>query len=165
MLCRNPGNSGDSVYIDTLTLSLFLFRRGWKYTRDGILCYVLFGSDPRKVAFIKGLVDERVYVCVRAHCTSIGSQSRRARAKHVSRSLSSIPPTHLEATRLRDSLPSRDGSSLIITGILMASANGFTRESLVAGWRIPRASELSTTLRPVFFSFSPSRRGNKANGE
>ena len=81
-----------------------------------------------------------------ARCTSIESQSRRTR-EHVSRSLSSIlvstiPPTHSEATRLRDPPPSRGGSSLIITGILMASANGFTRE-------LSSRLEDSPRLRPL----------------
>lgn len=111
-------------------------RREWEYTRDGILCYVLFGSGPREAAFIKGFVDE--CMCESLDRIAVCPCARACKLLFVENH--PIPSTHLEATRLRDSLPSRGGSSLIITEILMASANGFSREL---------SSRLENSLRPV----------------
>lgn len=91
-------------------------RREWEYTRDGILCYVLFGSGPREAAFIKGFVDE--CMCESLDRIAVCPCARACKLLFVENH--PIPSTHLEATRLRDSLPSRGGSSLIITEILMA---------------------------------------------
>lgn len=108
---RSPG----TVAIRCTSISR-LPRREWEYTRDGILCYVLFGSGPREAAFIKGFVDE--CMCESLDRIAVCPCARACKLLFVENH--PIPSTHLEATRLRDSLPSRGGSSLIITEILMA---------------------------------------------
>lgn len=136
---RSPG----TVAIRCTSISR-LPRREWEYTRDGILCYVLFGSGPREAAFIKGFVDE--CMCESLDRIAVCPCARACKLLFVENH--PIPSTHLEATRLRDSLPSRGGSSLIITEILMASANGFSRE---LSSRLENSLHpVSTTLRRVF---------------
>lgn len=125
--------------------------------RDGILCYVLFGGDPRVAAFIKGFAGDCARPDTIAVSSSAGMRVAPCRATFH-------PSDALRNRSSRDSLPSRRGSSLIITEILMAAANGFSRAQQTAEGFPSRQSLVVAFFRSRRNSGSKATRDDVSSG-